>query len=201
MKTKALKLTVSGRVQRVGYRKFLLDIAQEKGLAGYARNERDGSVTVLVQGAEARVKEFLAKARKPPPPALVREVRETVMKEKRGLVAFTIKFGSVQEELQEGFGAVQTEFRDYREEFRDYRKEFRGFADRTDENFKGLGEKLDGFASETSRNFSVLDGKYGEISAKLTGILEALERESVESRKELTRAVDNLSKLVERYTK
>ncbi len=110
MKTKALKLTVSGRVQRVGYRGFVLDIAQEKGLAGYARNERGGSVTILVQGAEVRVKEFLVKARNPPPPALVKEIREKVAKTKRGLVNFTIKFGSVQEELQEGFGAIQTEF-------------------------------------------------------------------------------------------
>jgi acylphosphatase len=190
MDTRALKLTVSGRVQRVGFRRFVLDVAQEKGLAGYARNERDGSVTILVQGAEAEVKEFLAKARNPPPPALVKHVSEREVKAKRGLLAFTIKFGSVAEELQEGFGAIQTEFsdyrdefKDYREEFRDYRKEFRGFANRTDESF------------------GVLDRKYGEISAKLTSILEALERESVESRKELTRAVDNLSKLVERYAK
>jgi acylphosphatase len=176
MDTRALKLTVSGRVQRVGFRRFVLDVAQEKGLAGYARNERDGSVTILVQGAEAEVKEFLAKARNPPPPALVKHVSEREVKAKRGLLAFTIKFGSVAEELQEGFGAIQTEFSDYR-------KEFRGFANRTDESF------------------GVLDRKYGEISAKLTSILEALERESVESRKELTRAVDNLSKLVERYAK
>ncbi len=187
MKTKALKLTVSGRVQRVGYRRFLLDLAQEKELAGYAKNERDGSVKILVQGDESRVKEFLLNARHPPPPALVKGVKQTAVKTKGGLVSFVIKFGSVPEELQEGFGAMQTEFReefrDYRKEFRDYRKEFRGFANRTDENF------------------GVLDKKYGEISAKLTGILEALEKESVESRKELTRAVDNLSKLVERYVK
>jgi acylphosphatase len=176
MNTKAYRLTVSGRVQRVGYRKFVLDLAQEERLAGYARNERDGSVTILVQGAETRVKEFLAKARNPPPPALVKDFREAAVKTKRGLETFMIKFGSVQEELQEGFGAIQTEFRDYR-------KEFRSFAGRTDENF------------------GVLDRKYGEISAKLTGILEALEKESVESRKELTRAVDNLSKLVERHIK
>ncbi len=110
MKAKALKLTVSGRVQRVGYRRFLLDLAQEKELAGYARNERDGSVKILVQGDEARVKEFLANAKRPPPPALVKGVKQTAVKTKRGLKSFMIKFGSVPEELQEGFGTIQSEF-------------------------------------------------------------------------------------------
>ncbi len=42
---------------------FVLDIAQEKGLAGYARNGRGGSVTIFVQGAEARVKDGLGSKR------------------------------------------------------------------------------------------------------------------------------------------
>ncbi|MEM0328381.1 MAG: hypothetical protein QXN53_07400 [Thermoproteota archaeon] len=40
---------------------------------------------------------------------------------------FRIRFGPLAEELQEGFGAMEKEFRDYRNEFRD-------FAKRTDEN-------------------------------------------------------------------
>lgn len=184
-------------MQRVGYRRFVLDVAQEMGLAGYAKNERDGSVTILVQGADAGVKEFVSKARNPTPPAMVRGIREEAVKSKKGLGAFMIKFGSVQEELQEGFGAIETEFYDYRNEFRGFTGEFRDYR----KEFRDYRKEFRGFATRTDENFGVLDTKYGEISAKLTSILEALEKESVESRKELTRAVDNLSKLVERYTK
>ncbi|MBI3023871.1 MAG: hypothetical protein HYY68_09165, partial [Thaumarchaeota archaeon] len=95
---------------------------------------------------------------------------------------FGIKFGTVQEELQEGFGAVQTEFQDYRGEFRDYRDEFRGFAQRTDENFKTLGDR------------------YGEISEKLTKILETLIAESAQTRQALNETMGLLREAVERIS-
>ena len=41
--------------------------------------------------------------------------------------------------------------------------------------------------------------KYGEISDKLTQVLETLQRESMETRKELTRAIDTLSELVRKF--
>jgi len=190
MSTKASKLVVAGRLQRVGYRRYVLDLAQEEGLAGYVKNENDGSVTIFVQGNETALAKFVKKAGKPPAPVLVKEMKRLPARPDAKLKHFAIRFGSVQEELQEGFGAMQTEFQDYRgdfknfrSEFRDYRKEFRGFAVRTNDNFKGLDEK------------------YGVISEKLTNILETLQRESVETRKELTRAVDNLARLVEQYGK
>jgi acylphosphatase len=34
---------VCGRVQRIGYRRFVLDSAQELGLSGYVKNERVAS--------------------------------------------------------------------------------------------------------------------------------------------------------------
>jgi acylphosphatase len=47
---KAFQVRVYGRVQRVGYRRFVLDSAQELGLSGHVKNERDGSVTGLRSG-------------------------------------------------------------------------------------------------------------------------------------------------------
>ncbi len=177
---KALKLNVGGRVQAVGYRRYLREMAQQGNLTGYVRNEKDGSVTIFVQGEESAVRNFVEAARNPPPPARTKELKQHAARPEQRLKFFEIRFGSVPEELQEGFGAMQTEFRDYRGEFSSYRSDFTGFAERTDQNFR------------------TLDHKYGEISQKLTSVLETLEKESVETRKELTRAVDNLAKLVEK---
>jgi len=47
----AARYVVSGRVQGVGYRYFVLRHAEELGLAGFARNQADGSVEVLAEGA------------------------------------------------------------------------------------------------------------------------------------------------------
>jgi acylphosphatase len=132
---KAFLVRVFGRVQRVGYRRFVLDSAQELGLSGYVRNEKDGSVTVFVQGDDAVVEKFIEMLKSPPQPAYVRSLDIKEVKPKPRLKYFAIKPSPLNEELQEGFGAMQSifmdywgEFRGFVGEFRDYRQEFRGFV-------------------------------------------------------------------------
>jgi acylphosphatase len=125
---KASLVRVFGRVQRVGYRRFVLDSAQELGLSGYVRNEKDGSVTVFVQGDDVVVEKFIEMLKSPPQPAYVRSVEIKEVKPKPRLKHFTIKPSPLHEELQEGFGAMQSIFMDYWGEFRDYRQEFRDFV-------------------------------------------------------------------------
>jgi acylphosphatase len=110
---KAFLVRVFGRVQRVGYRRFVLDSAQELGLSGYVRNERDGSVTVFVQGDDAAVEKFIEMLKSPPQPAYVRSVDIKEVKPKPRLKYFAIKPSPLHEELQEGFGAMQSIFMDY----------------------------------------------------------------------------------------
>jgi acylphosphatase len=155
---KASLVRVFGRVQRVGYRRFVLDSAQELGLSGYVRNEKDGSVTVFVQGDDAVVEKFIEVLKTPPQPAYVRSVDIKEVKPKPRLKYFAIKPSPLHEELQEGFGAMQSifmdywgefrgfvgEFRDYRQEFRDYRQEFRDFR----EEFRDYRQEFRGFVGE-----------------------------------------------------
>lgn len=65
MSEKAYDVKASGRVQRIGYRRFVLENAQELGLRGFVRNEADGSVTVFVQGEESLVEQFLKRIKEP----------------------------------------------------------------------------------------------------------------------------------------
>ena len=51
MKTdKRLHARVTGRVQGVGFRYFVVTSANELGLMGWVRNRRDGSVEVVAEG-------------------------------------------------------------------------------------------------------------------------------------------------------
>lgn len=59
---KELKLIVRGYVQGVFYRASIKSAAKELGLTGFARNEPDGTVTVLAQGEEVALKQILKKA-------------------------------------------------------------------------------------------------------------------------------------------
>jgi len=119
-------LRVLGRVQRVGYRRYALELAQELGLAGYAKNLPDGSVQILVQGEEEKLTRFLELVRSPPL-GEVREVRVEEVPADPSIGEFRIVYGELAEELQEGFGAMQAVFTEYWNEFRDFRGEFRSF--------------------------------------------------------------------------
>ncbi|AMG31593.1 acylphosphatase [Grimontia hollisae] len=66
-----VKATVSGRVQRVGFRFHTAHEGLKHSLTGYARNEADGSVTVLMCGEERNVEALLAWLVQGPPTANV----------------------------------------------------------------------------------------------------------------------------------
>ena len=53
-------IRVSGRVQGVFFRASARDEARRLGLAGWARNEPDGSVLIDVEGEPAAIESFLA---------------------------------------------------------------------------------------------------------------------------------------------
>jgi acylphosphatase len=62
---------IRGRVQGVGYRAWTADEARRRGLEGWVRNRRDGSVEAVLSGAEDVVADMLAACRRGPPPARV----------------------------------------------------------------------------------------------------------------------------------
>jgi acylphosphatase len=57
---------VTGVVQGVGYRAWTEQAARARGLNGWVRNRRDGSVEAVVAGADAAVDEMLVALRTGP---------------------------------------------------------------------------------------------------------------------------------------
>jgi acylphosphatase len=96
---KASLVKVFGRVQRVGYRRHVPDSAQELGLSGYVRNEKDGSVTVFVQGDDAAIEKFIEKLKTSPQPAHVKSLEVKDARPRPALKYFTIKPSPLNEEL------------------------------------------------------------------------------------------------------
>ena len=70
------QVTITGRVQGVGYRAWVDHRARNNDLEGWVRNRRDGSVEALFAGPEEIVSEMVAACRRGPSSARVDSVQE-----------------------------------------------------------------------------------------------------------------------------
>ncbi len=69
-----LHATVTGRVQGVNFRFFVLEEAEKLGLRGWVRNKWNGSVEVTAEGGRESLEKLLAALREGPPMAWVGNV-------------------------------------------------------------------------------------------------------------------------------
>ena len=68
------RLQITGRVQGVGYRDWVVDEATALGLRGWVRNRRDGSVEVLATGSAMAISGLVEACRRGPRSARVERV-------------------------------------------------------------------------------------------------------------------------------
>jgi len=72
-----MRFVVHGRVQGVGFRWWVWRQATRLGLRGLARNLRDGSVEVIVEGSDATLLELEGLLAQGPPAARVERVEKS----------------------------------------------------------------------------------------------------------------------------
>ena len=71
---RGVRVVISGRVQGVGFRLWVEAEAVSRGLAGWVRNRRDGSVEAVFSGEAEAVDAMLEACRNGPSMALVTDV-------------------------------------------------------------------------------------------------------------------------------
>jgi hypothetical protein len=126
-----------------------------------------------VQGDDAVVEKFIEMLKSPPQPAYVRSVEIKEVKPKPRLKHFTIKPSPLHEELQEGFGAMQSIFMDYWGEFRDYRQEFRGFVG----EFRDYRQEFRDFRQEFRGEFREFRDEPLKISREILDEVKGLRKD------------------------
>lgn len=70
-------ITVTGRVQGVGFRYSTLKMARALNLKGYVKNMTDGSVFIVAQGTPDAVGKLIGWCRSGPPRAIVESVEHS----------------------------------------------------------------------------------------------------------------------------
>jgi len=145
-----LKITVYGRVQRVGYRDYVAEIARQLGIGGTVKNLDDGvSVEVIAEGEEKLISEFLKKIDITDYPISVEKIDFKEEKPANEFKHFKIQRGDPMEEIGERMDAAAYLLYSMNK--------------KQDEN-TGVLKK---FSEETHASFDLMEKKYGAISEKL----------------------------------
>ncbi len=76
MRTRRIRLIISGKVQGVFFRVSLRDQARSLGVSGWARNNPDGTVEALITGESGNVDQIINWCSKGPPDAIVENIRK-----------------------------------------------------------------------------------------------------------------------------
>ena len=71
---KRIRITIRGKVQRVGFRYYIKTIAYKMGLDGWVKNTQEGDVEILVEGPERLLKEFVNYCKKGPALSKIEDV-------------------------------------------------------------------------------------------------------------------------------
>ena len=75
MTPRIVRLRIAGRVQGVGYRDFVRNEAEARGLVGWVRNRRDGTVEAVVSGVAEVIDDLVAACWRGPPASRVADIQ------------------------------------------------------------------------------------------------------------------------------
>ena len=84
-----VKVSITGRVQGVGFRESMRAAAQALEINGWVRNRDDGSVEAIMQGDEFAIEQLIAWCHNGPPGANVKFVTADVVESSETFIAFT----------------------------------------------------------------------------------------------------------------
>lgn len=89
---KHVDITITGKVQKVGFRYCALEQAMDMGIFGIVRNEGKDSVYIEAEGEVERLKDFLRWCHKGPEGARVQKVDYNSTEELKGYTEFNAEF-------------------------------------------------------------------------------------------------------------
>lgn len=155
---KSLRLIVSGRVQKVGYRSLIDEIAFALSVNGQVKNLDDKTVEIIAEHEDGEILEkFIEKIKINEYPIRVTEViREEI--EPKNYKQFEVIEGPLELENRESLEAGAVYMR------------------KLASNMESMNDKLDVFTTSVSTRFDTVDTKYGKISDRLDKINTSLEK-------------------------
>jgi len=169
------EIIVRGRVQKVGYRDYVQEIARTLNVKGYVENQRDGSVKIACEANEDAMEKFIEQIKIKEDLVGVENVEVVRTQPATGEYQyFEIKHGSLEEEMGERMVAALK------------------IAVATRQDIKNMHQDLKtsivSMHQDMNRHFEEMAKRYDMISAEL-----------LRTREELKRSVDSLVNLIQKF--
>ena len=99
---KRFEIIAKGKVQKVGYRDYVEEVARSLGIVGFVENLKDGNVRIVCEGEEGIIKKFISEINIKK--GLI-EVEDVQIKSIRDAIGefkfFEIKYGTLEDEIGE----------------------------------------------------------------------------------------------------
>ena len=188
-------IIAKGKVQKVGYRDFVQDIARELGITGDVENLEDGTVKIVCEGEEPKIAGFIRNINVKKDFIHVSEASVNYEEPTGEFKVFKIKYGDVPEELGDRLGAALL-----------YQGATNQKIDTTnqkiDAGFKLVAGKIDEGREENKQGFGMLAGKMDMMLEKQDMMLEKQEDtiEAIDrSKEEIVTEVSSLREDLKSY--
>lgn len=167
MKT-AYTVIASGKVQAVGFRRAVQQIARERALVGTVRNLEDGNVEVIIQGEDSDIEAFLGSIRLLSLPIKVANIEKSEREIAPDLTSFKILHGDVGEEIDEGMGAGVEELKLLRGDLNEFRRT-------TKDDFRNLAERYDSISGTLAKVVEQSAASNNELKRSMETLVNSLE--------------------------
>ncbi|MEM2821731.1 MAG: acylphosphatase [Thermoproteota archaeon] len=173
------EIVVTGRVQRVGYRDFVQEVARKNRVNGYVENLRDGSVKIVCEGEKNDLDRFINEINVKMDLIEVSEVKVVRTSPATGeFQYFEIKYGPLEEELSErmvaavkyatGMWSDIKEMKDDIKEMKDDIKEMKGDIKEMKDDIK----EMKGDIKEMKGDIKEMKGDIKEMKGDIKEILK-----------------------------
>jgi len=179
---KRANLIANGKVQKVGYRDFVQDIARELGIVGYVENLEDGAVKVVCEGDGAKLESFISHINVQKDFIAVQELAVNYEAPTGEFTQFRIKYGDMHEELGDRLGTALLYLATTNQKL--------------DAGFGLLAGKIDAGREENKQGFSLLAGKTDQMLEKQDQMLEKQDK-MLEKQDTTIGAIESLSEKID----
>ena len=179
-------ISVRGRVQKVGYRDLVTEIANGLNIGGIAENMPDGTVKIIAEAQKDTLEQFITLIEPSEDPMIkVTGIEVNFEPATDEFEYFDIKYVDFDKEGFERIGIAAV----YLKRIDKKQDQMLTKQDETTVSIRSGVDEMRELRTETQQNFANLDTKYGKIAENMARILDELKEERKEYR-------DSIEKLV-----